>query len=134
MRLGFIAVAALGVGLIVACTPPVQTPTGAEDFADLCAPCHGPTGVGNGPMAADLVKRPADLTGLSARNGGKFPLLHVMNKIWGYTKGHATPSMMPKFAPLLEGPTVMLDMGDGVETPTPQRLINLADYLRTIQK
>ena len=42
-------------------------------------------------------------------------------------------SMMPKFAPLLDSPTVLVDLGDGVQTPTPQRLIDLADYLKTIQ-
>jgi mono/diheme cytochrome c family protein len=122
----------LAAGLI-ACTPPTPTPTGAQDFADLCAPCHGTGGKGDGPMAADLAKKPADLTGLAARSGGEFPMIMVMNKIWGYSRGAAVPSMMPKFQPLLDSDTVLVDLGDGVQTPTPQRLINLADYLKTIQ-
>lgn len=121
------------IATLVACSPPVPPSTGASDFADLCAPCHGTGGKGNGPMAADLVKKPADLTGLSARNGGTFPLAGVMNKIWGYSRGKAVPSMMPHFAPLMDSPTVPVDVGDGVLTPTPQRLIDLADYLRTLQ-
>ena len=129
----FVLFPALAAAALIACTPAAPTPTGASDFADLCAPCHGTGGKGDGPMAADLVKKPANLTGLSARNGGVFPMVRVMNKIWGYSRGTAIPSMMPKFAPLLDGPTVLVDVGDGVQTPTPQRLIDLADYLKTLQ-
>ena len=127
----FLPLAAV-VGL-AACLPPgaVRT-TGASDFADLCAPCHGTSGVGNGAMAADLAVKPADLTGLSARNGGTFPMARVMSKIWGYSGG-AVPSMMPQFGPLLDSPTVLVDVGDGVQTPTPERLLDLAEYLVSIQ-
>ena len=131
----WLAPAVIGAALLVACMPAGDSPArGAADFADLCAPCHGVTGVGNGPMAADLVKKPANLTGLSARNGGVFPMARVMSKIWGYSKGQGAVSMMPKFGPLLESPTVLVDVGDGVQTPTPERLIDLANYLTTIQK
>ena len=119
---------------LAACLPPGGQPTtGASDFADLCAPCHGPTGVGDGEMAGDLAIKPADLTGLAARNGGEFPLARVMSKIWGYSKGEGAPSMMPEFGPLLDSPTVLVDVGDGIQTPTPERLIDLADYLVGIQ-
>ena len=123
-----------GVLARAACLPPTEVATsGAADFADLCAPCHGPTGVGNGPMAADLDVKPADLTGLSDRNGGVFPLARVMSKIWGYSEG-AVPSMMPEFGPLLDSRIVLVDVGDGIQTPTPERLINLGEYLKSIQK
>lgn len=118
---------------VVACLPPQEVQTsGASDFVALCAPCHGPTGVGNGPAAADLAIKPADLTGLAARNGGTFPLARVMSKIWGYSDG-VVPSMMPEFGPLLDSPKVLVDVGDGIQTPTPERLIDLADYLASIQ-
>ena len=123
-----------GVLALAACLPPTEVATsGAADFADLCAPCHGPTGVGNGPMAADLDVKPADLTGLSDRNGGVFPLARVMSKIWGYSEG-AVPSMMPEFGPLLDSQIVLVDVGDGIQTPTPERLIDLGEYLKSIQK
>lgn len=123
-----------GVLALAACLPPTEVATsGAADFADLCAPCHGPTGVGNGPMAADLDVKPADLTGLSDRNGGVFPLARVMSKIWGYSEG-AVPSMMPEFGPLLDSRIVLVDVGDGIQTPTPERLIDLGEYLKSIQK
>ena len=130
-----LALIVAGAVTLAACQPPgPPATTGASDFADLCAPCHGATGVGDGELAGDLEIRPADLTGLADRNGGAFPLARVMSKIWGYAKGEAAPSMMPEFGPLLESPTVLVDVGDGVQTPTPERLIDLGEYLQSIQK
>jgi len=42
-------------------------------FSGYCAACHGLDGKGTGPAAAALKKAPADLTKISARNGGTFP-------------------------------------------------------------
>jgi mono/diheme cytochrome c family protein len=130
-----LAVMAAAALTLAACLPPAAPPAeGAQDFAALCAPCHGPTGVGDGPAAIGLEARPADLTGLSARNGGSFPMARVMTKIWGYARGETGSGVMPEFGPLLDSPTVMVDLGDGVMTPTPSRLIDIANYLTTIQK
>lgn len=113
------------------------TPTGAEDFATYCAACHGAGGTGDGPAAAGLGRKPADLTGLAERNGGVFPGTKVMAKIWGYTgvtpgnRDGATP--MPEFGPLLQGELVPYDGGDGIATPTPERLVQLAEVLRLLQ-
>jgi hypothetical protein len=41
-------------------------------YRTFCASCHGETGKGDGPVA-DLGPSPADLTRLSANNGGIFP-------------------------------------------------------------
>jgi mono/diheme cytochrome c family protein len=103
-----------------------------EDFATHCAACHGTSGRGDGPAAAGLTRKPADLTQLSAGNGGGFPATRVMAKIWGYT-GLAAGSPMPSFAPMLDSPLVPYDGGDGIETPTPVRLVALAEYLRLLQ-
>ena len=80
----------------------------------------------------------ADLTRLSARNGGVFPGTRVMAKIWGYT-GVApgrqdAGSPMPEFAALLQGELVPYDGGDGIQTPTPVRLVQIAEYLKTLQE
>ena len=126
--------------LLAACVPaaaPPATPpgpaSGKADFMELCAPCHGVTGKGDGELGKTLAHPPADLTGISARHGGAFPMAYVMSKIWGYQKGKAPTALMPKFAPLMEGPLVLVDTGDGIQTPTPQRLVQIAEYLRTIQ-
>jgi mono/diheme cytochrome c family protein len=36
-----------------------------------CASCHGADGKGDGPMAKSLKVKPADLTRIAARNGGR---------------------------------------------------------------
>ena len=120
-------------GASAACVAETPPPGGAEDYANYCAACHGPGGTGNGPAAAGLARQPADLTGLSARNGGSFPGTAVMAKIWGYTGGQQGDSPMPAFGPLLQGDLVPYDGGDGIATPTPERLVNIAEYLRLLQ-
>ncbi|MFN3844581.1 MAG: c-type cytochrome, partial [Paracoccaceae bacterium] len=119
-------VAALGLGACVLAKAPAPMPTGAEDFADFCAGCHGLSGKGNGEMAKTLAKRPADLTRLAKRNGGTFPTTRVMAKIWGYTGGKSGSSVMPNFGPLLGGDMVPYDGGDGIMSPTPLRLVQIA--------
>jgi len=52
---------------------PVLAELGAESFPRYCASCHGMHAEGDGPAAVALVKRPADLTRIAARRGGKFP-------------------------------------------------------------
>lgn len=116
---------------LAACMPEDQ-PTGAEDFATYCAACHGSSGKADGPGAAGLDQLPVDLTQLSARDGGEFPGTRVMAKIWGYT-GRDSASAMPQFGPLLQGELVPYDGGDGIATPTPVRLVQLAEYVRLLQ-
>ncbi len=124
--------------LLAACLPEARTqtaeaiPTGAEDFGQYCAVCHGNGGKGDGDAAADLAQRPADLTRISARNGGSFPMTRVMAQIWGYAQEDGR--VMPQFAPLLDGNLVLFDGGDGIATPTPVRLVQLAQYVQGLQK
>jgi mono/diheme cytochrome c family protein len=122
--------------VLAACVPAASTEpaSGKADFNELCAPCHGVTGKGDGELGKTLAHRPADLTRISARHKGEFPMAYVMSKIWGYSHGEAPSALMPQFAPLMEGPTVLVDTGDGIQTPTPQRLVEIANYLATIQK
>lgn len=126
----------LSLGL-AACVERETQPSGSEDFADFCAACHGMSGKGDGEGAAALDRKPADLTRLSAKNGGVFPGTRVMAKIWGYTgvapgrQDAASP--MPEFGPLLQGDLVPYDGGDGIATPTPVRLVQIAEYLKALQ-
>ncbi|WP_374641712.1 cytochrome c [Tabrizicola sp.] len=119
--------------VLAACIEP-DVPTGKADFADFCASCHGISGKGDGEAAAHLERKPADLTRIAARNGGTFPGTKVMAKIWGYTGGRDGASPMPGFGPLLQGELVPYDGGDGIQTPTPVRLVQLAEYLKSIQE
>jgi len=47
--------------------------SGEETFHRFCASCHGPTGVGDGPVAAGLPITVPDLTLLQRRQGADFP-------------------------------------------------------------
>ena len=51
----------------------IESLSGADSFGLYCAPCHGRTGQGDGPVATALKAKPADLTRLAQRNGGAFP-------------------------------------------------------------
>jgi mono/diheme cytochrome c family protein len=64
-------------------------------FDTYCAVCHGKEGKGNGPAAASLTKTPADLTKISARNGGTFPEVRVKRYIEGLDEvpAHGTRDM-----------------------------------------
>ena len=129
--------AVLALSVLAACQvpgPEPEIPTGAEDFATYCAACHGAGARGDGPASPDLGKRPADLTGLSAANGGAFPGTRVMAKIWGYTGGRGGAEVMPSFAALLDGEAILYDGGDGILSPTPVRLVQLSEYLRLMQR
>lgn len=133
--------AAAALVTLAACGPEAAGPpaavsqaSGRAFYMDYCAACHGASGRGDGPAAAGLTARPADLTQLTARNGGTFPVLPVMGKIYGYSQGRGGGGgPMPEFGPLLDGETLLVDLGDGVLTPTPVKLIALVNYLGELQ-
>ena len=131
MRAGMvIAVVAAAAGL-AACVPQTEV-SGRSDFVALCSGCHGADAKG-GTATAALGKAPADLTRIAARNGGTFDYTAVMSRIDGYTRNDAG-QVMPDFGMLLEGESVLVDLGDGTLTPTPARLFGLAQYLASIQE
>ena len=124
--------AVLALLLLAGCVPAVEEASGRDVFAADCAGCHGADARGAGPLAAGLAVAPADLTRIAARNGGVFDYAAVMSQIDGYTRSD-TGETMPGFGALLEGETVLVDVGDGRLTPTPARLFGLAEYLESIQ-
>jgi hypothetical protein len=130
MRAICLMILAFGLGACVE----EHEPSAAEDFAAYCSGCHGTGGKGDGELAGALAHRPADLTGLADRNGGAFPKLRVMAKIWGYTGEGKGGPLMPNFGPLLESELVAYDAGDGRATPTPLRLVQLAEYVEGLQE
>lgn len=80
----------LAIGLIML---PKTVLAGADDsptvdwgrdlYYDFCVSCHGWTGKGDGPAGGALKTPPADLTRLSANNGGEFPHSQVKKYIEG---------------------------------------------------
>lgn len=124
------------MGFLTACTDPQEPEiSGRAVYQEFCVACHGVGGKGDGPAAAGLARKPADLTGIAPRNGGTFPQVRVMSVIDGYTRRNQHGTSMPEMGPVLqEGRLVAVDTGDGVMTPTPERLVALADYLKSIQQ
>jgi mono/diheme cytochrome c family protein len=114
---------ATAAGALAGCAPEAEV-SGRADFAALCASCHGAEGTGLGEAP--------DLTRIAARNGGVFDYAAVMSQIDGYSRNDAG-EVMPGFGALLEGDTVLVDLGDGTLTPTPARLFGIAEYLASIQ-
>jgi mono/diheme cytochrome c family protein len=123
------------VGVLAACMqrdPPVS---GQALFQQNCAVCHGTGGRGDGPAAAGRTTPLPDLTTLAARNDGVFPLRAVMTHIDGYGRGARVGSEdMPEMGHLLVGAVVRVDTGDGILTPTPVKLLALAEYIETLQE
>lgn len=126
----------LPVVALMACAPDAmpEPPEGAALFADNCAVCHGPSGRGDGALAADMKPRPADLTLISRRNGGTFPVAAVLSQIDGYTRMQNRDEVMPEYGALLNGETVPVALGDEQFSPVPRPLAALVAYLESIQR
>jgi mono/diheme cytochrome c family protein len=111
---------------------------GAQQFTQYCAPCHGNDAAGNGPVASELKRKPANLTVLSKNNNGVFPTREVHDfivgtrtipshgtremPVWGYAFMFRAGAMAGPFVPVL--------------TPrqAEDRINLLVDYLKSIQR
>lgn len=103
--------------------------SGAEMYKSYCAVCHGVDGKGAGPAASALKVVPTDLTDLSAKNGGKYPSLHISSVLRGEadTPAHGSKDM-PVWGPLFR------HMSQGHDAEVQQRIANLNQYVETLQK
>ena len=101
---------------------------GPNLFKAYCAVCHGTAAKGDGPMAKVLKTAPSDLTRITARNNGMFPLAKVRRIISGEEAlgaGHGTKEM-PVWGPIFSQVSWDQDLGR-------VRIDNLARYLETLQ-
>jgi len=112
--------------------PTAEAPDGKQLFMENCASCHGTDAKGSGEMARHLIKMPPDLTQLSARNGGVFPMDDVMSTIDGLHRGPKFSGAMPEFGAGDLGQTVVVERG-GLGMPVPIELLLLAEYLEEVQ-
>ncbi len=105
---------------------------GAKDFRRYCTSCHGWGGRGDGPVAAALNTKPADLTRIAVRRGGTFPAAEIAAYIDGrtYVAAHGAREMPVwgrRFSARISEDTTDEEVVRG-------RLLVLVEYLRTLQE
>jgi mono/diheme cytochrome c family protein len=107
---------------------------GRDIYLMQCWQCHGPDASGNGPMAEILAITTPDLTGLSTRNGGVFPLEAVARQIDGRDPLLAHGGEMPIYGPFLDADkSVALRLPSGQPMMTGLPLAHVIVYLQSIQ-
>lgn len=101
---------------------------GADLYRAHCAPCHGVTGKGDGPMVSVIKMKMPDLTVLAKNNGGQFPAAHVRKTITGeeVVASHGSREM-PIWGPIFHQVEDDRDYGN-------VRIQNLAKFLESIQE
>ena len=110
--------------------PPIRSVDGVRLFQNYCAPCHGLDASGKGPVSGALKPPVPDLTKLSQRNGGKFPVARVKNTIMfgaGQLMAAHGSTQMPIWGPIFHEIDVDQDLGN-------VRLENVTRYLESIQR
>ncbi len=137
---GLVLYALFGVGLAVSSASAAsETPSlsGQKDFLEYCAPCHGSSGVGDGPVALELATKPANLT-LIEKQHGSFD----RNWLKAYIDGRSMPrahgnSQMPVwgrwFALQATAGGLLQEEQREIEKQVNKRLDDLMAYLKSIQ-
>lgn len=136
MRVFMVSLALSGLAAVVLGCAPTAMPEasdGAVFYARNCTACHGGSGQGDGPLAADLGRKPVDLTLLARDNGGSFPTARALSYIYGDPEQGHLARVMPQFGGAMADDLVPVDV-DGVFTPTPRALAGVLAYLEAIQR
>lgn len=116
---------------------------GKEEFTKYCASCHGLMAKGDGPMADQLTKAPADLTQLTAKKEGEFPFWDTYTMIDGREAiashgGREMPVWGAEFKEEVPvraaGPRWVLEAQEGkAEAVVKDRILGLVLYIQSIQ-
>jgi mono/diheme cytochrome c family protein len=100
---------------------------GQDLFREYCAVCHGNDANGEGPAAAALKVKPANLTQISQKNGNKYPEIRVQRVINGEDELTAHGSReMPIWGQIFRHMSSNQDLGA-------VRIYNLVKYIEQIQ-
>lgn len=137
--LKWLMVAHLTIGLVNAAAAAQDTDAGKLLFQSSCASCHGIDGKGKGPLRDQLKVAPTDLTVLSRKNGGVFPVGAMYEIIDGRTAiaAHGTREM-PVWGTytsrLLPPSDILIDPSYDLEAVVRARILAIIDYLNRIQE
>jgi len=118
--------------LLIGTTMEAQS-AGEALFMENCLACHGTAGRGDGPLAAGLATKPANLTEIAARRNGVWPMLEIMSVIDGYSRNTLPREDMPVFENFLDNEMVEFDTGNGANTLVPAKLIDIVEFLLSLQ-
>ena len=107
------------------------------DFGQLCAPCHGRDGKGNGTQAERLAKKPANLTVVTQKYG-EFPAQKVFETIAGLDMpdGHGTRDMPiwgDVFVTDEVGKSTTIEQALKASDEASRRIMALVHYVESIQ-
>jgi len=119
-----------GLGLAACVEEPKD---GRTLYLENCASCHAADASGNGPVARELGVSAPDLTMIAARNDGIFLRDEVMSIIDGFERAPHFNASMPEFGAGDMGETVIVE-NEGLGTPVPLQLLELTDYLESLQQ
>ncbi len=105
---------------------------GEKAYTQFCATCHGVSGAGDGPMTQMMTTGVPDLTGLTDRNDGAFPMLQVIHIIDGRSGMRAHGGPMPIYGALFDAEFEDSNTYGSV-LYTRGKVLSLAYYLESIQ-
>jgi len=132
-----LAVVFLGTSCLATAVENSSLNIGKEEFQNNCAICHGSSGKGDGSFVELLKQAPSDLTLISKRNGGSYPLIKVYDLIAGVEKvpSHGTQEM-PIWGERYNQQIVQ-ELGPMNTGPSPsvrERILELVFYIGTLQQ
>ncbi|PSK81827.1 cytochrome c [Limimaricola soesokkakensis] len=112
---------------------PLSIEAGHDLYMVFCQSCHGPEARGDGPFAEVLKRVPPDLTRLSERNGGSFPVARATRQIDGRDPLLGHGGEMPVFGPVFDTDFGTLSTQSGQPVLTSQSITDLIHWLESIQ-
>jgi mono/diheme cytochrome c family protein len=116
---------------------PAKVDFGKVEFESKCATCHGVDGKGNGPTAAFLTRKAADLTILAKTNGGVLPVSTMYDVIMGdkTTPAHGSRDM-PAWGRgyRIQAGEFFVDVPYDPEAYVRVRVLSLIEYISRLQQ
>lgn len=120
---------AVVVVLISLCAAKASAESGREDYRHYCAACHGLDGKGKGSWNGTEVP---DLTGLSQKNGGRFPFEEVHEVVDGRSqfRWHQRRRDMPYWGEVFQ----LEEENPASKAKVEARIGAIVDYIRSLQE
>ena len=126
-------VMALATPLAAQDLPVGDADEGAWLYLTYCATCHGLDAKGSGPMSGALILQPPDLTLLTEKYAGAFPIERVATRIDGRDPLVSHGSPMPVYGDYFEGDDTAIKVESGQPLMTSRPVVDLIAFLMAAQ-